>query len=77
LKAQDERVNVSQAMQDAASERRKIQEEMRALKWAKEDEKRREMEAKKELERQKKDADKIAHKEEKVFQMILMDSFVV
>ena len=56
----------TKSMQEAAMERRKIQEEERLLKRARDDEKRREMEIKKEIERQKRDADKIAQKQEKM-----------
>ena len=47
-------------------ERRKIQQEQKVLKRAHDDQKRRDMETKMAEERQKRDADKFAQKQEKV-----------
>lgn len=56
----------TQAMQEAALERRKQQEELRRQRHASCDLRRKETEVKKELAKQQKDADKIAHKQEKL-----------
>ena len=56
----------TKSMQEAAMERRKLQEEQKMEKRARDVLKRKEVATKKEMERKKKDADKIAQKQEKV-----------
>ena len=74
-KDEDERRMHTDSMQVAAMERRKLQEEQKVLKRFRDDEKRREMAAKKAEERQRVSADKLAQKQEKVFVIWLNISF--